>query len=232
MFYLHSKDPPLLFIRVPKNAGTSIFNSIVGSFTGGGNKLSVYRIKKYQYMSDFSYHDFMTDQEWESAFKFAVVRNPWDRVVSIWQHQRSHKTNRRLRRLGVAENKIIVTKAKLRENDFHWWLSTFAKKLGWRPVHFFATAEKSRLFSVLAKYEMENGYPPPQCAWFVRDGEIIVDKVYRFEGLAELESDLSITLDHINASDHHHYRKHHTGETAEWVAKVFAEDINRFGYTF
>ena len=79
---------------------------------------------------------------------------------------------------------------------------------------------------------MENGYPPPQCAWFVKDGKIIVDKVYRFEALGELERDLSLTLGHINASKHRHYRKHHTDETRKWVAKVYAEDIERFGYTF
>lgn len=62
--------------------------------------------------------------------------------------------------------------------------------------------------------------------------------VYRFENfnpetqnlLYRLDIQKSIPKD--NASNHQHYSKYYNDKTRDIVAKIYAEDIKRFGYTF
>jgi hypothetical protein len=69
-------------------------------------------------------------------------------------------------------------------------------------------------------------------------GNLLVDFVGRFENL---ESDfaticrnvgISAKLPHINKSDRMGYRDYYDAETQDLTARLYARDIERFGYTF
>jgi len=62
-----SNDLKLIFIHIPKNAGTSIINSLQLE-NHGHYKWKHYKWKHYKLYNDY--------------YKISVVRNPWDRVVS------------------------------------------------------------------------------------------------------------------------------------------------------
>ena len=70
------------------------------------------------------------------------------------------------------------------------------------------------------------------------DGKLLVDFVGRFENLEEDFRDvcrrigMSVDLPHINKSDRSNYRDYYDSETRELTAKLYAEDIDRFGYQF
>jgi len=86
-----SVDKKAIFVHVPKNAGTSITKALRRT---GGFKSPPY---------DSVDHDFemgwkdgesrrlmraIGEDLWNECFRFAFVRNPWDRLVSGWQFTR------------------------------------------------------------------------------------------------------------------------------------------------
>ena len=73
-----SYEHNLIFIHVPKNAGTSIteaFEMVVG----------VGHFPTARYIRDYP-------REWKTFYKFCVVRNPWDRFVSCYEYAKMEKS--------------------------------------------------------------------------------------------------------------------------------------------
>lgn len=66
-----------IFIHVPKNAGTSITNEFQMQETGHWRATAIKRAHP---------------KEWETYFKFTVVRNPFDRFVSSYNYARMEKS--------------------------------------------------------------------------------------------------------------------------------------------
>ena len=69
-------------------------------------------------------------------------------------------------------------------------------------------------------------------------GNLLVDFVGRFEKLEEdfqavcHRIGISVGLPHINKMDRTDYRDYYDEETRELTARLYAEDIERFGYSF
>jgi len=63
----------LIFIHIPKTAGTSIERVL-----GGGGHLGILPIKEYFDRNAFQ------GEKFEDYFKFTFIRNPWDRLVSYF----------------------------------------------------------------------------------------------------------------------------------------------------
>jgi chondroitin 4-sulfotransferase 11 len=79
----------------------------------------------------------------------------------------------------------------------------------------------------------------PHRDWIVDDsGEIAVDRVLRFERLADdfaalmEEIGRDAALPRLKASSHRDYREYYDDETVAIVADVFAPDLELFGYEF
>jgi hypothetical protein len=70
------------------------------------------------------------------------------------------------------------------------------------------------------------------------DGNLLVDFVGKFEhldldfGLVCEKVGISARLPHINKMQRSGYRDYYDNETRDLTAKLYAEDIERFGYTF
>jgi chondroitin 4-sulfotransferase 11 len=73
-----------IFIHVPKTAGTSIKTSL-------GMKTSGTLMHKSATESSHLY-----SQEWNKYFTFSFVRNPWDRVVSIFFYYQTQRQRHKL----------------------------------------------------------------------------------------------------------------------------------------
>lgn len=61
----------LIFIHIPKNAGTAITNTL--EMTDIGHHVWQYYKSKYP-------------KKWDSYTKISITRNPWDRVVSCYEY--------------------------------------------------------------------------------------------------------------------------------------------------
>jgi chondroitin 4-sulfotransferase 11 len=133
---------------------------------------------------------------------FTVVRNPWDRAVSAYTYL--FKTSK------VSGFQQYIDKGTPSFDDFIKGLET-----------------------VKVDHMWFNG-ATPQVEW-IRPG---VDIVLKFENLREdFKIIQKITgdfrpLPHLNGSRHGHYSEYFTPETRDIIAKIFHEDIERFGYEF
>jgi hypothetical protein len=73
------KDVKVLFIHIPKAAGTSITDVLYGQ------RIGHFTLNEY-------YH-FFEDEFMDLKFKFTVARNPLDRLYSAWKFARAGGTN-------------------------------------------------------------------------------------------------------------------------------------------
>lgn len=71
----------VIFVHVPKAAGTSIHNSLFGRLAGFGHSTAE------RYLSIYGPLDYF------SAFKFAFVRNPYDRFISSYEYLKQGGNN-------------------------------------------------------------------------------------------------------------------------------------------
>jgi len=142
-------DTGTLFFHIPKAAGTSIVRALYGN-NGVGHFPA--RILK---QADPAYFD--------SAFKFTVSRNPYDRLVSAFEFAK---------RGGTDDVPFFAG------HD----MSDFPEDFDDFVLHWLAKVDFNECDYVFR----------PQ-AWFITDehGQLLIDQVYQFEDMAKVEADLS-----------------------------------------
>jgi sulfotransferase famil protein len=154
---------------------------------------------------------------WNSYFKFAFVRNPWDRLVSWWSMINAH-------RAAFANGAIKPHKF------FRFVLekaTTFEEFLNDCDEEIVDTDGSKWIYRNQLDYLTDTS------------GQQIVDFVGRFETLQQDFDSIaskvfggSIALPHVNKSQHRHYTDFFSPSLAERVGRRFERDINAFGYVF
>lgn len=190
-----------IFVHVPKTAGVSISRELFGNLSGGHTPIATYE-------RVFSKRDF------ESFFKFAFVRNPWDRLYSAYRFLKS---------------------GGMSEGDRRWAEQNLSGITGFSE---FVTdhLRRSRILS--------SSHFIPQYRFLCRPGskQVLVDFVGRYESLdrdfrtvkQRMGLDTPGGLPHFNRgkSGAGDYRAAYTPETRRVVADVYREDIELFHYDF
>ena len=143
---------------------------------------------------------------WDEYFKFLVVRNPWDRLVSGFFH-------------------ILKQPSKLRRPDYSLWKnSTFRDFIiGNSQVCIDETFVKKSYMSYMI--DIEGKIVTDFIVRFENlqeDFNIVCDKI----GVPRQK------LPHVNKTKHKHYSEYYDDETRQIVAQKFAKDIEYFGYRF
>ena len=164
--------------------------------------------------------------DWNEYFKFAFVRNPWDRIVSQWAFQLKH--------IKEAEynNTCSDFMLKVKAGGF----KNFIKHLS----RFHKTAEHQ--FRETGRFRGDGKGPLylNQLDWILdENGNNLLDFIGKVENLRE---DFDIICDkigipqqqlpHKNPTSHKHYTEYYDDETREIVAEKYAKDIEYFGYKF
>lgn len=196
-----SNSLKLIFVHIPKNAGTAITNSKTAKFFMGGHH-SAKEIKS-QY-----------PREWNEYFKFAVVRNPWDRVVSNYEYARMESS--------------------------YWHSSDSSKPYA---THFDYHTLKDKSFEECVNMLYENrsslkhqGWAP-QYVW-ISDNEknVLVDKVFYHETLDTDEefNKLIPDLEKVNLSSRksNNYKDYYTEDLIRKVSEIYEYDINLFKFKY
>lgn len=198
-YSLHAFDHfRCIFVHIPKTAGVSISKSLFGNLAGGHRTLRWYE-------------GHFVAETFRRYFKFAFVRNPWDRVHSGFEF---------LKAGGFGEEDARWAQEYLQGID------TFeAFVLDWLPsVDVASTGIHFR----------------PQ-THFLLDGagNVGVDFVGRYERLQSdfrkvcLRLGVESTLDHLNRSPKpSRYRQAYTPEMARTVRRIYREDVRLFRYWF
>ena len=149
-------------------------------------------------------------QQFKEYFKFAFVRNPWDRIFSSYRYLRYNR------------------KLEFADCSFHDWLYKNEEAIN-TPGQFLFGRNREIFIHHLTD----------QLDWVVLDGKIAVDFIGRFENLetdfAHVCERLSSTikLEKRNASTYHtDYRADYTDPMIELVAEWHSRDIEYFKYKF
>lgn len=186
-----------IFIHIPKTAGISVSLALFGNLAGGHKK-----IREYQTI--------FPKRTFDRYFKFAFVRNPWDRVVSTYFY---------LIRGGINEaDKAWAEQNIIKYPDFKSFV------VGWLKVE--------NIYSQI--------HFVPQFEFLINSNGILdVDFIGRFENLeSDFETIKSMVKTGSELEKHNHskrglnYTHYYDEETKEIVRKVYKKDIDLFGYTY
>ena len=185
-----------IFIHIPKNAGNTVLR-----------QLGCYGAHE-------SYADYLKKdmRRFKQYYKFSIVRNPWDRMVSAWAFLKSGGSH--------LEDKMYAKKYIEPFNSFDDFVTAWInKRYVFKMVHFY-----------------------PQWAFICNlAGNIQMDFLIRFEeleaGLATVNKKLSLgwpeKLPCRNPSSREKsYQDYYSEESKQIIANVYQTDIEMFGYKF
>ncbi len=207
-----------LFVWVPKVAGSSIcralsvhgmkkLNNNPSAFKGRGS------VTFGHWSPDAVKKKFVSKEYWEEAYRVAFVRNPWDRMVSLfcyWKHITS---------VGKKVHPVIAATAKMSFKEF------CLKLAEWDAIPTSLNGRSEGIYQACS-----------QVLWagdkeglnFVGRYESLQDDFSRLCGCLGVKA----KLPHENSGYHKHYMKFYDEETARIVGELYKDDVERFGYEF
>lgn len=192
------KQTGIFFLHIPKCAGVSVNKRLYGSLGAGHKSLNKVFIG-------------LGPIEFGNIFKFTIVRNPWDRLVSAYFFLHNGG-------FGDRDSQFYHEHLAEFENFEEFvlnWVNPENIKL-WN--HFRLQSD----FLSISKNEVDLDY---LCFFesIPKDFQAIYDAKHwtRFKN-----------LERINDSSHDDYRLYYTEKTKKIVEQVYCEDIELFGYDF
>jgi hypothetical protein len=210
-----------LFIHVPKTAGNAIQNILRDyseaqietdhEIADGKDEFGVtdpkYGTTKHATLAE--YRSVVEPEIYRQLFKFAVVRNPWERMISGYFSPY--------------------------RGDVEWDEDSFRKYVLDRPPIRHYITEKKALNNIASKVS----YIAPSISCIIKPLDKDLDFVLRFENLEgdfkSLCSHLGIphqSLPVRNRSGRNHYSSYYTDRLRRLVKKKFSEEIHFFSYSF
>lgn len=190
----------LIFVHIPKTAGRSIARAFGSDFL----HRTIHAYKSHNY------------------HKFTVVRNPWDRLVSIYHYigRRSYFANSPIRCSGA---------------EFSQWLQL---NLANRQTEIPDSAIDGNRRSTHSLLGSQFWFSS-QLSWIAGRHRVIrVDTILRFENLKNdfdmfcKSRDIQVQLPHINASDRRPYQEYYDRSLVGLVMAHYSKEISYFGYKF
>jgi hypothetical protein len=205
----HAKK--FILVHVPRTGGTLV-EARLGHYgitlQGERNYASLYF--KHALARDIRR---MMGEEYERYFKFSVVRNPWDWVVSNYAYNRGlhqcYVGGTRYERERTPGRIPDWAKDMRFEDWLRWWLEEF------KPSQLALLSDAA--------------------------GGLLVDEVCRFETLREdlkricrrLElQPVAREADTRSPQRDADYRNYYNEHSRQWVARHFAPEVERYGYSF
>ena len=191
-------DEKIIFVHIPKCACCSINRALDLKIHGGTGHAYYKGHKKF------------IDQGY---FCFSFVRNPWDRVVSLYHYFLNMKPGHQ----WYGQNKKLANYVKdLSFDQFCKQLDEFQKSpasgVHFVPAYKFLVDTSNKInLDYIGRFENMQ-----------RDFEIVCDKA----GISALE------LPHINKSNHNQYVDYYCNETKDIVDSRYEQDIEYFKYKY
>jgi len=185
--HVHRDD--FVFIHINKTGGTSVRRAL---------SLNVEHRTALGKIEQFG------QREWDRRFTFAVVRNPWSKVLSHWNYRRKKD----ITGLGVAPL------------DFNNWVQ---RAYGLQDPLFY---DKPKMFMPQSQWICDSD------GRVLVDSVARFEELEHDFSVACKSIGTSVTLPHMNASFSNTCSEMYNSESIEIVETWFAEDIDRFSYEF
>ena len=206
-----------IFIHVPKTGGTSIEHSF-GKVRMKGNKVKKHPKTKHHTLEDYKLSHI---KEYNSYYKFTVVRNPWEREYSLWKFM-NETYNKKINLRKIFN--MFKGKGRGVRHSFKEYLYNLEKDID------FYIEDSAFQWKLLFRDQVE---------YIMVDGFLELDQIIRFERLELGYQEMCRTLDRYNAplpkifysgSDSH--LDNYDQESIDLVAKIRKKDIDFLGYSF
>ena len=206
-------DHNALFVHIPKTGGTSV-NRVMTHAAAPLNPDGDSDVDNLHHLTAAVLRARLP--AFDSYFRFAVVRNPWDRLVSEYHYRTQH---------AGGHFPYLAPEPVPADPSFDW----FVRRL--------ESVDLSRLRHV------EGCHLYPQSAYLCSaDHRLLVDLLCRFETYgADVRAALeragclsagAAPLSALNTSRHAPYQAYYDAVTRELVGRRYKEDVVRFGYRF
>ncbi len=227
-----------LFVHMPKTGGNSLQTilrrysedeRIVREWQDGTNRFAIentlYGTKKHSTLSE--YKAVLPPVLYDSLFKFAVIRNPWERMVSMYfssnQRDWNRETFKKLAEKTLSLRRFIVLDSPIQN---------VLKKLKFRHEH----DGKPHLGIDLESISRRVKFPVDSSKKKLTDD---IDYLLRFEILNKEFKLLCKQLDiphvplpRVNVSERKHYTQYYDEELKQLVGRKFTEEIEFGKYQF
>lgn len=180
---------PYVFVHINKTGGSSIERAL------GISQDHSTALEKYRQLGA---------KAWEQKFVFAVVRNPWDKVVSHYHYRVKTKQT------GLDDSPIAFREWVLRcylDRDPQYYDQPRMFMPQW---HWLIDEKGKSLVDFVGRFENLN-----------QDFATISDRL-----------SLGSSLGHVKPSSRGSYQNYYNEETQALIEASFAEDIDAFGYRF
>ena len=141
-------------------------------------------------------------------FKFAFVRNPWDRVVSAWAYACDREWYNGRRVIKKIPNPSFDEFVR----NHMWDEDGNAISVHWLPQCEFVEYDGEIFVDFLGRFET-----------LAKDYAEVCNKI----GIP-IDEELPV----VNTSKHEHYTTYYTEELKQIIAEKYARDIELFGYEF
>ena len=229
---MYSRDNKFLYVHNPKCGGTFIKHFILSNIDEEYKETQSqsYFNEKYKVTCERPVFPILKEigEESKDYFKFSIVRNPFDRVVSMfiflggWKYEQLQRDNPKSNLLP----KLNIFRECYKNSDFN----KFCKEM---------FVEKKAL-------DFHSGYYDNLWDRLTLDGKILVDKIYTLECIDICLRDLVSKMNFKNKDAFYDWRKnssssyklydsysqYYTEESYEIVSNHFKKDIVEFNYKY
>ena len=202
------KKIPLLFVHIPKAAGSTIkhYFNCFGKSTYA-NKTRHYRLEDIK-LKIYDKHVSYQCIAFEDYFKFAIFRNPWDKMLSTYNYFIEYAVK--------AGNEYWI-EIKKKKYNFKDWVLHLHEEVGIEN-----TIKKYNYFN----YIKLDG----------RVGVDYIINFYNLNEDFELIKKINKTTENletkIRSREHEFFKTYYDDKTIELVEKIHAKDIEMFKFSF
>ena len=180
-----------VFVHINKTAGTSIGRAI--------------GLPDKDHLTAKEIISMIGRQNWDGAYKFTVVRNPWDKVVSLYEYRRK-KNKTLIASRGVSfTDWVKLTHGQNQDPFYYNNPKSFQTQLEW-----LRDDEDGIAIDYVARFETLHA-----------DFEQIKTAI-----------GCNANLPHLNASSRKNFKEYYTAESRDIIARWYQQDIDFFAYTF
>lgn len=206
-------DLGFVFVHVNKTAGTSVEAALAPIAPRAG-------ARKHQ--TALWAREHLGPDEFARCFRFATVRNPWDRAVSLYRARQQRRE-----RFGRPPLP-----------PFTHWLGALEEAA--HDLSRFTPKQRLYTFAGQAPWLTDGTFDPEADEHSPGDpaAPLLVDHLLRFERIAAdwrpIAERLGLPPDlpHLNRSKRGHYSEYYTPEDRDRVARLWPHDVERFHYEF
>jgi hypothetical protein len=204
---LISTEKKLLFVHIQKTGGTSIGHVLRRCVPDAREFLGTHDHALWAKKA--------LGADYDNYFKFAFIRNPWDRLVSWYimiKEKGASSPRNDLNRLW----RYVLNNSQNFEEFLLNCTDTIEdvdgqKSFLYNQVDYISDEHGDKMVDFVGRYEN-----------FAADARTLFERI----GIARAE------IPHVNKSQHLHYSSYYTEQTRELVAERFRKDIEAFGYDF